>query len=99
MKTLIAIAALPVLAMTAPQAAFAGEASTARVAIHDLDLTSEAGQAEMEKRVRKAAYAVCKYEDDGQLREANAHFSCVRTALKKSEGQMATLVANARFGG
>lgn len=99
MKTLIALAAIPALALTAAPA-MAGEAhNTVKVAVSDIDLTTEEGAAELDRRVRKAAFKACMYDQTGMLVTPEKHVSCQRAAMKKSEGQVATIVANARYGG
>ncbi len=96
-----ALAGLAVLA--APTAALAGTAqdntNTVRVSTADLDLTTEAGANELQKRIRAATFKACLYDANGQVTTANAQFSCVRESAKESRPQVAQKIADARLGG
>ena len=96
-----ALAGLAVLA--APSAALAGtvqdHTNTVRVSTADLDLTSEAGATQLQKRIRAATFQACLYDARGQVTTADVQFSCVRESAKESRPQVAQKIANARFGG
>ena len=55
----------------------------AYVTYHDLDLTSEAGQAELQNRLDKAARHVCRYKDDGQVAIRADENACYRATRQK----------------
>ncbi len=100
MKKLMIMAALPVLAMAAPQVAMAEESNTAHVSYAGLDLTTQVGQKELKDRIERAATAVCS--DSRGVRgaaEASKRAACKKIALQKSEQQYAAAVSTARYGG
>lgn len=95
-----ALAGLAVLA--APTAVLANTAQdnvTVRVSTADLDLSSDAGAAELQKRIRAATFKACLYDAKGQVTPADVQFSCVRESAKESRPQVAQKIADARFGG
>lgn len=72
------------------------EARTAEVRYGDLDLTSKAGRAALERRVAAAANRVCTSADPRDLMaRANAE-SCRTAALDKAEPQIEAAVNRAR---
>jgi len=100
MKKLMIMAALPVLAMAAPQVAMAEEANTAVVSYAGLDLTTEAGQTELKKRLDRAVNSVCSdFKGGSSAAEASQRTACKKIALRKSEQQYASAVSSARYGG
>lgn len=103
MKKIILMSALPVLAMAAPQMASAqDQAANTRIShaveVSDLDLGSEEGQAALDSRLRTAAGKVCSKMLHG-TRSITGQANCVRATLEKSEGQIARVVNQARYGG
>ena len=99
MKKLMIMAALPVLAMAAPQVAMAEESKTAHASYAGLDLTSEAGQKELQNRIERAAKSVCSDNRTSGAREASRRAACMKVALEQTEQQYASAVNNARYGG
>ena len=99
MKKLMIMAALPVLAMAAPQVAMAEESNTAHASYAGLDLTTEAGQKELKHRIEQAAKSVCSDNRVRGAAEANRRSACMKVALKKSEQQFAAAISDARYGG
>ena len=100
MKKLMIMAALPVLAMAAPQVAMAETSETFYVSSAGLDLTTEAGQKKLRERIEHAANSVCSDgRTDLTASEVFERGICKKFALKKSERQYATVVSNARYGG
>lgn len=83
-------------ALLASGPAFAGE-PVARVAYDDLQLTSPAGQAELEKRITKAAWRVCMFDANGDLRTSEQHAACYRTAQRSADVRVAQIVAEYRL--
>ncbi|WP_239805339.1 UrcA family protein [Croceicoccus hydrothermalis] len=75
------------------------EGATTTVQVNDLDLSTEEGQRTLKKRVKAAAYDVCLYTVSGMIATPDEQSACVRIALQRSEGQMATAINNARYGG
>lgn len=100
MKKLMIMAALPVLAMAAPQVAMAEESKTAQVSYAGLDLTTEAGQKEFKSRIARAVNAVCSDDRTGNsATEASQRAACKKSAMQQSEQQYAAAVGEARYGG
>ncbi|QNE05613.1 UrcA family protein [Croceicoccus marinus] len=100
MKKLMIMAALPVLAMAAPQAAMAETSKSAEVSYAGLDLTTEAGQKEFKSRIARAVNKVCT--DSQGVRgaaEASKRAACKKSAMQQSEQQYAAAVSEARYGG
>jgi UrcA family protein len=95
-RTLIIGCALAAALTTAP--AMAAERA-AHVAYHDLDLTSEAGQAELQQRLDKAARKVCRFEDDGQVSTPADENACYRATREKVDVQVAYLTSDTQRGG
>jgi len=100
-KSIIIPALAGIAVLAAPATALAGEAksNTVLVEIGDLDLTSEAGISEMQKRVRSASYKACLTDEKGKLVSHEEQFACTRVAQEKTETQMAQKIANSRYGG
>ncbi|MFS0738713.1 UrcA family protein [Sphingomonas sp. 1P06PA] len=67
------------------------------VSFADLDLASSAGAAELDKRIGRAARAVCAVSDPGAAAAA-AQSRCRNAALVAAAPQMETALANARSG-
>jgi UrcA family protein len=105
MNRKIALTALAAaVTLAAPRAAFAaaaGEVEThhAMVMLNDLDLTTEAGTATMQSRVKRAANKVCQINGDPSLRARMAERACFTEAMRNSANQMAAAVSNASKGG
>ncbi|WP_305097606.1 UrcA family protein [Croceibacterium aestuarii] len=95
-RTLIIGSALAAALSAAP--AMATE-RTARVAYSDLDLTSDAGQAELQSRLDKAARKVCRFEDDGQVATPADEDACYRATRQKVAVQVAYLTTEIQRGG
>jgi UrcA family protein len=54
------------------------------VSYADLDLTTAQGRAELEERVERAAWRVCKLTEDGAMRSRIDTVRCFRGARQKS---------------
>jgi len=83
-------------ALTASGAATAGEPS-ARVSYDDLRLTTAEGQAELHKRIGKAAWRVCMFDESGDLRPSDEHAACYRSTQRTVEVQVAQIIAERRL--
>lgn len=100
-KSIITPAIAGIAILAAPASALASETQNNSVRVHvgDLDLATEAGAAEMKKRVRAGAFKACLFDEEGQLVTVQEQNACARIALQKSETQMAQKIANSRYGG
>lgn len=100
MKTVLtATAALAMLA--ASNAAFANEVVTksTEVSFHDVDLTTQEGQAEMDSRIARAARDVCKVETTKSFAHRRAASDCYDAAMKQGRIEMAKRAEDIRYGG
>jgi len=92
----ILAATIGALGLAAP--AFAGPARSAATVQHvvydDLDLVSAEGQAELQRRVDKAASRVCMFEPDGSLRQSRNHAQCYRETRKQVAVRVAQAISN-----
>lgn len=80
-------------------AAPAGATTRQRVSYADLNLTSAEGQATLQARLNKAAWAACLYDSAGMVRSADDSANCYRSARKDVAVRMASLVADFQRGG
>lgn len=96
MKTIAAIAAATLALSTAP--AFAGSVS---VNYKDLDLSTPAGQAELDHRLDRAAREVCGMDEiqTGTRIPSRSARKCYKNAREKLDERIAMLVARERKGG
>jgi len=95
LKSAIVAAAAGAAMLAAP----AGATTRQRVSYADLNLTTAAGQAALQARLNKAAWAACLYDKDGMVRSADDSASCYREARKDVAVRMASLVADFQRGG
>lgn len=88
-------AAIGALGLTSPASASPARSAAAaeRVAYDDLDLVSAEGQRELQRRVDRAAWKVCMFDEAGQLRENGSHVKCYRTAREQVAVQVAQAVS------
>ncbi|MBC7160260.1 MAG: UrcA family protein [Porphyrobacter sp.] len=93
--TLGTLAAVP--ATAAPARAEAPPSIS--VAYGDLDLTTPEGEAELTRRVRKAALRVCRFRADGSVNDATAEQACYRQARVRAGVEIAQIISNRRYGG
>jgi UrcA family protein len=66
---------------------------THRVSYKDLDLTKEAGAAELKKRVKATAHAACKQLDELYPLEAKNVQDCTRITFAKATPQVENAIA------
>lgn len=85
-KSAILAAALGAAMFAAPASA---ESPGVRVSYADLDLTTPAGVAELEKRVKRAAWRLCKFSGEGAMRDRLNQVRCYRAARQTSAVQIA----------
>ena len=91
----IALAALSFLALTAAISAPAAAQSTAKVAIGDLNLTTEAGRAAMETRLNIAVRNVCGQRPMRNLSQLANYRQCIRDAHGSYQEQVRIALNNA----
>lgn len=94
---LLALAAA--LTATASIAVPAHAAPTRKVSYADLDLSSPDGQAELQRRISRAARQVCLYQADGAVIPTEAQKKCFRQARTQATQRLATLIADSQRGG
>lgn len=94
-KTALVAAAVSLAAIAVP----AHAAPTRKVSYADLDLSTARGQAELQRRVSKAARQVCQYFADGTLMPAETHEQCYRMARTQASERTAALIADSQRGG
>ena len=90
---ILAAAAAAALASTPT---FAHPTQTTRVSYADLNLATPYGQAELQKRLDKAAMRVCGF---GTAADADAVRDCYVESRKATAVHMAEAVSNQRLGG
>jgi UrcA family protein len=88
--------ALGAAAFSAP--ALAGMPSVS-VPYGDLNLTTANGQAQLQQRLDKAAWKVCMFDQQGDLRTGDDHTVCYRAARKEVAVQFARVVNERQLGG
>ncbi len=83
-----------------PTATLALEPVTARSVVHtaDLDLSSETGQRELDRRIVQAAREVCGQASDVDLEGKNAVRQCREETIAEASAQREQLLAAARSG-
>lgn len=99
-KTLLtAVAAMGIAA--APQLAMADEVVSQQreVRFYDLDIQTPEDQAELERRIRRAAKDVCGVGPTKSLNERAAANACYREAMTRGQARMAQKIADTRYGG
>lgn len=93
-KTAIMAAAIGALGFAAPASAATAytTAPVERISYDDLDLATAHGQAELQHRVDRAAWQVCKFQQDGTIRNGPDHIQCYRAARQKVAVQVAQAI-------
>ena len=93
--------ALAAAALAVPAAAAEDEAPTVGVRYSDLDLTSEAGQNELDNRLERAAREVCGMNEKhvGSRIIPQHSRECYREARRELDVQFAQLVSRKSAGG
>lgn len=95
-RTLIIGAALAAALSTTP--AMANDRA-AYVTYQDIDLSSEAGQAELQARLDKAAHKVCRFDDNGYVKTPTDENACFRATREKVAVEVAYLMTDVQRGG
>ncbi|MXP26446.1 UrcA family protein [Altererythrobacter indicus] len=91
-----------ILAAAAAATVFATPAMArpaAFVKVTDLQLTTAEGQAELQKRLNKAAHKVCLYDSRGQLNTPAQESACFRQTRKDVQVLVAELTSKEKLGG
>ncbi len=96
------------LSLAAGMMALASQASASEpaqpaisVAYHDLDLASDSGRAELDRRIDRAARSVCNADQraTGTLLPRSEARTCVRAAKAQLETRLAQLMPEQNLGG
>jgi UrcA family protein len=87
-----------VLSVPAVAAEPAEQAPTATIHYNDLDLTTDAGARTLQRRLHRAAMAVCPEYDPNNIGEMPAIRACQSNALANAQAQAEVALAKARDG-
>jgi UrcA family protein len=82
----------------APASAAAVEKFTSEVRYGDINLTSDAGVAQLQRRITNAARKICGYADARDLNGSQAVAACRRAAISAAAPKVELAVAGARNG-
>lgn len=78
----------------------AAMAGTAQIHLNDLDLSTDAGKAELNNRIEKAAVSVCSRQiGTGTMFKQRVSRSCVNETRAQLEQQIAARIADGNLGG
>jgi len=86
------------LALGAPASAQMMEKASHEVRYGDLDLASDAGVAQLHRRIKFAARSVCGQADIRDISGSQAAAACRRAALAEAGPRIELAIANARSG-
>lgn len=86
------------LIIAAPALAGPMASANAEVRYGDLDLTSDAGVTQLQRRIRAAAKKLCGTPDIRDIRASEAATACRTAALAQATPKIELAVANARSG-
>jgi UrcA family protein len=99
-RSIIFSLAATAAAMTASAPAFASETATAAVSIAKLDLTSDRGRAQLDRRIARAAEDLCGRPDRRDLTLSVAADECMADVLASARPQREAAIArNSRYAG
>jgi UrcA family protein len=93
----IGLAAAAGMLVTAP--AMAAETNATRVTYADLKLASAEGQAELQRRIDRAAWSVCQYDARGRIRAPRDQVQCFRASRQDVSVRVAQIIDDHRLGG
>lgn len=98
---IFAAAAVGSMMIAAPAVAGDNEGQKTSITYSDLNLNSEAGQAELERRVMSAVRQVCEADSarTGTRLMSNDKRKCLSDAKKSAKTQVASIIEDARRGG
>ena len=98
-KTAILAAAIGALGLTTPASAEMAQPTTSshRVSYADLDLLTPEGQAELQRRVNRAAWLICQQDPSEARRAPRAESQCYRDARRQGQLLVAEVIANRPF--
>jgi UrcA family protein len=93
--------ALTATVLTAPAAAAEDEALSVEVHYSDLDLTSEAGQKQLDRRLERAAREVCRVDEKvvGSYMRPRHSRECYLEARRQLNQEFAQLVSRKKMAG
>ena len=86
------------LAFSAPTSAQVMEQFSNEVRYGDLNLTTDTGVAQLQRRIKAAARQACGYADGRDLKAAQAVAQCRQAAMTDAAPKVQLAVANARSG-
>lgn len=86
------------LVLAAPASAGTTEKVNREVRYGDLNLTTEAGVAQLQRRIKYAARQVCGHADGRDLEASQAVAACRKAALADAASKIELAVDNARSG-
>ncbi|MDT7935284.1 MAG: UrcA family protein [Sphingomonadaceae bacterium] len=91
----IALTIVTTAAATAPALAQTGEARTTYVRTGDLDLATDSGRTTLDRRIKRAANAVCDFGTSRTIDLVAAADECRRAALKSGRAQAQRVIVSA----
>ncbi len=97
-KTMAALGLATTALVAQPAMAEVGQVAT-HVSYNDLNLTTQEGQDELQRRLDKAAVQVCRFDAKGRLNTSKTEIACQREARQKVSVQMASVIRDNRLGG
>jgi UrcA family protein len=89
-------AAIGALGFAIPASANASHTTAVaeRVSYADINLLTPEGQAELERRVKRAAFQVCQKEPGNAMRAPRADTQCYREARQQGQLRVAQVIAS-----
>lgn len=94
-----ALCAAAIASPAAAEAPVAGEIAIKHVHYKDLELTTAAGQAELQRRLVKAAWQVCRPKGNGGMAYAKEQRECYQKARQDVNVKFAAILADFQRGG
>lgn len=100
-KTTLTAAALSVAILASPVTAAEGSVPNTTIEFKDLNLTTSEGQEALDRRIDKAARAICQVDDTktGTRVRSRDRVACVKAAKKSVKKQVAALIERDGLGG
>jgi UrcA family protein len=91
----VALTIATTAAATAPALAETGVTKTSYVRTGDLNLATDSGRTTLDRRIKRAANAVCDFGFSGTIDQVAAADECRRAALKSARAQAQRVIASA----
>ncbi len=101
LKTVLTTAALGLAVISTPALAGPTDIPSVEIAIADINFATPEGQAQLDRRVKKAAQTICGLDSrrSGSRIPSMDSKRCYAKAMKSAEQQVATLVEAQQRGG